>query len=297
VFVFKAALAMVVLGTYPALVVMSHQIDDSQIEFADGYEWSVGEIGATVTLIARILEGPGWASDSPEWHPRARLTAMPAWQEGIVSASSDYTRLIAAQTGNEDVAAAARLLTLEEAGMKDRLTAAAEILARYDSSVENGHAKTSKGEAQLAEKLRLTAGWAQESRASLAIAASNTEAWPASYSDIQTFYASKARAHVAHELLSAALAQEHNALTARNLSPAKSEALAIWRRAAEQKPLFVVNRSGNEALFGNHLTGMAFLMDEVSVATLALADAIEQPSTRPEPARSAELTVTAPPSP
>ena len=71
VFLFKATLVMVLLGAYPAMVIVSHQIDDTQIEFANGYEWSVGEVGGTVTLIARIVEGPGWASDNAKWHPRA----------------------------------------------------------------------------------------------------------------------------------------------------------------------------------------------------------------------------------
>jgi len=250
VFLFKAALVMVIIGAYPAMTIAAHKIDDTPIEFANGYEWSVGEIGGTVTLVARILEGPGWAGDSPEWHPRARLTAMPAWQEGIASAASDYTRLIAVQSGDEDVVAAARLLAPEAGNMKDRLTAAAEILARYDSNVENGHAVSAVGEKALVEKLRLTAGWAQDSRTSLASATRNIDTWPASYDDIRLFYTAKARAHVAHELLGAALSQEASAVNERALQDTKAEALALWRRAAEQKPLFVTNRSGNDAILG-----------------------------------------------
>lgn len=297
IFLFKAAIVLALVGTYPALTLNAHKVDDTPIEFANGYEWSVGEIGGTVTLVARILEGPGWASDKPAWHPQARLTAMPAWQEGIASAAADYTRLIAVQTGDEDVAAAARLLAPQSTGMHDRLTAAAEILARYDSSVENGHAKTPTGEKALIEKLELTAGWAQDSRSALAIAARENKVWPASYEDIRTFYAAKARAHVAHELLSAALTQETSALTERGLTPASAEALELWRKAASQRPLFVTNQSGSDAILGNHLTGMAFLMDEAGTATTALTDALRQPVAKVEPARSAELTVTAPPSP
>lgn len=297
VFLFKAALVLVVIGTYPALTITAHHIDDSTIEFADGYEWSVGEIGGTVTLVARILEGPGWADDQPKWHPAARLTAMPAWQDGIVRAASDYTRLIAVQTGNEDVAAAARLMTPQDVGTKDRLTAAAEILARYDSSVENGHDKIILGETALAEKLRLTAGWASDARSTLAKASRDTDTWPASFEDIQEFYRAKAKAHVAHELLSAALAQQPEIISKRSLSVDQANALAMWRRAAMQKPLFVTNQSGSDAILGNHLTNMAFLMDEAGTASAALAEAIEQPIQKASPARSAELSATAPPSP
>jgi len=297
VFLFKTAFALAIIGTYPALTFAAHKIDDTKIEFANGYEWSVGEVGGTVTLIARILEGPGWASDSPEWHPRARLTAMPAWQEGIASASSDYMRLIATQTKDDDVAAAARLLAPEPVGMPDRLTAAAEILARYDSSVENGHAEAATGEKALAERLRLASGWAVEHRASLASAVQNTNTWPASFDDISMFYKAKAHAHVAHELLDAALAQDEGAVTARNLTAQKNVALSLWRQAASQRPLLVANQSGSDAILGNNLMSMAFLLDEANTATLALAEAIEQPFSKPEPARSAELAASAPPSP
>ena len=298
IFLFKAAVILALIGIYPALTISSHKVDDSPIVFADGYEWSVGEVGATVTLVARIVEGPGWSGDQPKWHPQARLTAMPAWQEGIAGATSDFTRLIAVQTGNEDIAAAARLLSPEGEAMKDRLTAAAEILARYDSSVENNHAAAPTGEKALEEKLQLTAGWAGDSRTALAAQVRQGATWPATFEDIRVFYTAKARAHVAHELLSASLAQETDAITARGLDGAKSEALSLWRRAAVQRPLFVSNQSGDGAMLGNHLTGMAFLLDEAADATLVLAEGLAEPAPDPEDARSAELAVAAaPPSP
>ena len=268
IFLLKATTVIALVGAYPAMTVTSHTIDDTEIEFANGYEWSVGEVGKTVTLIARILEGPGWAGDQPSWHPQARLTAMPAWQEGVAAASADFTRLLAAQTGNEDVAAAARLLAPEPEAMGDRLTAAAEILAKYDSRVEDGHAKAPEGVNALKQKLTLTIGWASDTRSALAVKARTPTAWPASYDDIRTYYHAKARAHVAHEMLSAALAQQNEAVMARGLTETKIEALSLWRKAAVQNPVFVSNQTGSGAL-GSHLTGMAFLMDEAGAATTA----------------------------
>ena len=296
IFLLKAATVITLVGAYPAMTVTSHTIDDTPIEFADGYEWSVGEVGKTVTLIARILEGPGWASDRPSWHPHARLTAMPAWQEGIAASSADFTRLLAAQTGNEDVAAAARLLSPEPQAMGDRLTAAAEILAKYDSRVEDGHAKAPEGLKSLNQKLNLTIGWANDTRSALAMQARTPTAWPASYEDIRTFYHAKAQAHVAHELLSAALAQQNDAIVSRGLTETKIEALALWRKAAIQSPVLVSNQTGSGA-FGSHLTGMAFLMDEAGAATTALVDGLSQPVPQPNDARSADLAAAAPPSP
>lgn len=297
IFLAKAAVIIALLGTYPAMTVASHKIDDSQIKFADGYEWSVGEIGVTVTLVARILEGPGWASDQPSWHPQARLTALPAWQEGIAQASAEYTSLIAVQTGNEDIAAAARLLAPEPDAMGDRLTAAAEILAKYDSKVESGHAKAPSGEKNLLAKLELATGWADNARSKLAVQARTPAAWPASYDDIRTFYQAKAHAHVAHEMLSAALAQENDAIIARGLTDTKIEALALWRKAAMQEPLFVANQNGDGAFLASHLTGMAFLLDEAQAATSALTEGLAAPVTKQSEPRSAELASASSPSP
>ncbi len=296
IFLLKAAILIALIGAYPAMTVASHQIDDTPIEFADGYEWSVGEVGKTVTLIARILEGPGWAGDQAGWHPQARLTAMPAWQEGVAESAADYTRLLAVQTGNEDVAAAARLLTPEPEAMGDRLTAAAEILANYDARVESGHADAPAGAKALKQKIDLTIGWAEDSRSSLAVLARTPAAWPASYDDIRSYYRAKARAHVAHELLSASLAAQNEAIIARGLTETKTEALALWRKAAVQRPLLVSNQTGDGVL-GSHLTSMAFLMDEARAATIVLSEGLAKPVPQPEGARSAELAAAAPPSP
>ena len=297
IFLLKAATVIIIVGAYPAMTVSSHHVDDSEIQFADGYEWSVGEVGITVTLIARILEGPGWASDSAVWHPHARLTAMPAWQEGIASSTSDFTHLLAAQMGNEDISAAARLMAPQPDAMSDRLTAAAEILAKYDSRVENGHAKAPKGAKALQEKLDLTAAWAKTSRAELAQQARTPEAWPASYQDIRVFYQAKARAHVAHEMLKAAVTQNNETIGERGLADTSTEALELWRKAAIQEPLFVANQSGDGAFLGSHLTSMAFLMDEAATATRILSAGLSKPVVKQQPPRSAELAASAPPSP
>lgn len=295
-FLIKAAIMIALVGAYPAMTVTSHQIDDSPIEFANGYEWSVGEVGKTVTLLARVLEGPGWAGDQAGWHPKARLTAMPAWQEGIAASTADFMRLVAAQTGNDDVAAAARLLKPEAEAMGDRLTAAAEILANYDARVEDGHAEAPAGVKALGQKLNLTIGWAEDTRAALAVQARSPSAWPASYEDISVYYHAKARAHVAHELLSASLAQQSDAIISRGLSETQVETLALWRKAAMQSPVFVSNQTGDGA-FGSHLASMAFLMDEASAATIALAEGLAAPAPQPTDARSAEIAAAAPPSP
>ena len=199
--------------------------------------------------------------------------------------------------GNEDISAAARLMVPQPDAMSDRLTAAAEILAKYDSRVENGHAKAPTGTKALREKLDLTTAWAKTSRAELARQARRPQAWPASYEDIRAFYHAKARAHVAHEMLKAAVAQDSEAIAARGLVDTSAEALELWRKAAVQEPLFVANQSGDGAFLGSHLTSMAFLIDEAASATRVLSEGLSKPVVKKEPPRSAELAASAPPSP
>lgn len=297
IFLTKAALFLAVVGAYPAMTLVSHQVDDSTIVFPDGYEWSVGEIGKTVTMVARIVEGSGWAADKPKWHPQSRLTATPAWQKGIVSANADYTRLLAVQTGNEDLAAAARLLTPADEAMEDRLLAAAEALAQYDRQAEGGHAETSSGIEALEEKLKLATGWADDEHIAVLTQVRQEAPWPASYSDIETYYHAKAYAHVAHELISSAIEGEKLALQERGLMAQAEEALAVWRKTAVQDPMFVMNQDGANALQGNHLTHLAFLLGEASLKTAAFTEALSNPALEPQDTQSAELTVAATPSP
>jgi len=277
IFLFKATAVAALVGTYPAMMVMSHSIDDSQVMFADGHEWSVPEVGVSMMMLARELEGNQWASDRDWWHPQARLTAMPAWQEGIAHSVADHTRWAATETGDPDLASASRLLVPEGGMMRDRLTAAAEALARYDARVESDTAKRPDGARALAGSLRLMAGWGEASEARLSEQIMSNSGWPASREDVRAFYEAKARAHVAHEILMVTLRHEGRTIAERGLGPQSRDLLEKYRRAAIQKPLFVSNQRGDGIVLTNHLTGMAFLMSEASEASALLASALEQP--------------------
>lgn len=282
-FSIKTFVVLSVLGAYPAMMVTSHAIDDRQVSLDQAMPWAVPEAGVAVTLIAREIRGPGWAADRAPWHPQAQLTAMPAWQSALAEALADHTAMSAAliaEAGapDSDLEAAARLMRIDDdLYIEPRLAAAAEALARYDGRAARGLATRIQGGGALAEELRLFAGWAESSNMTLVAQSGDAAEWPATDSDIAAFYTAKARAHAAHELLFASARAEPKLMANATLRAEVRKVQDLWRRAATQKPLFVYNRGQDNLLMANHLTGMAYLMDEAAAASHALADALETP--------------------
>ena len=277
----KLGVVVGAVAAYPVATLVSHQIDDSSISLSS-QDWSAPHVGVAITKIARELEGGGWAGDVANWHPQARLTAMPAWQEATVNALADHTRLLAtlSTTNDEpdaDLLAASRLLrTLPNEDMRARLTAAAKALNRYDGRVSRGLARVSDTRLALIAETEMFAKWAETSRNDLSEQINQeTTGWPASKMDIRTFYASKARAHVAHEMLVAAMANEPNLEKYADVTAAMVRAEQSWLHASQQKPLIVSNQRGDGALLTNHLAGMAYHMAEARDASLAMVAALE----------------------
>ncbi|WP_084398451.1 hypothetical protein [Henriciella aquimarina] len=275
-------LAVILLvGFYPAMIVASHSINDDPVILAADTPWASPETGMAVTLIGRELEGPGWAEDKPGWHPQARLTALPAWQDAVVTALSQYERLAAGKArtndGNPDpdLSAAARLLA-PEAGLDQtpRLSAAAEALARYEGRLERDLATSPAGAQDFVDELALFASWADASHDRLVSRIGTRDGWPAAEEDIQAFFEARARAHVASQLLAASMIGDPDIA----MRPAVQERLdqieANWRRAAELDPLFVSSQAGNARLMADHLAMMAFYIGQAGDATKALGSAL-----------------------
>lgn len=282
----KIAAAIALIGAYPAATVMSSTINDRPIEIPADENWAVYGIAIAVHKIARELEGAGWASNRPVWHPQARLTALPAWQAGTAEALSAHVQLISEIAITDgapdgDLAAASRLLVeVEGEQMRPRLTAAAQALNRFDTRASRGLAMRPMPEETLPRELMLFAGWAGEDRAALSDRINAEQSsWPASQDDITAFYHSKARAHVAHEMLIAGKAKSYR-LADTSLSVAAERASAAWGRAARMKPLVISNQSGSATLVQNHLATMAYFLLEAEEASLHLAELMApQPQT------------------
>lgn len=293
----KIGAVVVLVGAYPAAIVLSSHINDKPVGIPAEQGWAVSGIGVAIHKIARELEGAGWAADRPVWHPQARLNALPAWQAGTTDALSEHVRLIAELAPYEgapdsDLAAASRLLAeVPEEPMRPRLTAAAEALNRFDTRASRGLAMRPMPEEIMPEELALFAHWAAEDRAALSdrINALQTGGWPASKEDIAAFYRAKARAHIAHEMFAANRAK---ALTLNDTGVlvAADRVEAAWSRAARMKPVFVANQSGSAVLAPNHLASMAYFLFEAEAASRHLA-------TLMQPAPAAEASEESPAAP
>jgi hypothetical protein len=278
VFLLQAGVVVGLLAAYPAATFRSHHIDDTPILLSGGENWSMPEAGVAITKIARELEGTGWAADRANWHPQARLVAMPAWQSATANALAEHTAIFARQVTDsaagedKDLHAAALLLT-EEAGtpMRPRLTAAAEALNRFDARLAHGLVKMPSRTETMKEQASLFARWAKNDRAVLSRQISaGSDRLPATRTDIETYYAAKARAHVAASMLAAL--REHDANLRR--FPAIEKALAdserAWNRVSRQRPVIVANMAGDSLLRPNNLASLGYFMVEAERASAAL---------------------------
>ncbi len=295
--IIRTGLIVALIGAYPAMMVLSSRIDDKPIVIPPEQSWSVPGVGVAIHKIAREVEGVGWASDRPVWHPQARLTGIAAWQDATAGALSQHVRLLSelSSTGegpDSDLAAAARLLTGEPGQpMRPRLTAAAEALNRFDTRASRGLAMRPSPDQTLGSEAELFASWAAADRAALAERINAEQSsWLASKADLEVFFSAKARAHVAREMIAAGRAEAPliAADTARSIAAERAQ--AAWTRAAELKPLFVSNRSDSGLLIANHLSSLAYYLHEAELASVELAQVLSVPfviDSPPDPADAA----------
>lgn len=273
----KLAIVALLVGGYPTAMVMSHTVDSTPIELSNLDLWASPEIGTALTILGRELTGPGWADDRALWHPQARLTALPAWQDGLITALSEHTLMSAQIAGNsegdadKDLLAAGRLLAPEvDVEAVPRLNAAAEALQRYDGRLSRGLAAAPAGVDSMLAELVLFSAWAENAKDELASRATLVEGWPASRADVEAIYSARAHAHVAGQLLAASLNREPDLIINRDSAEARDAALRAWDRAANFNPVFVSSQSGSNRFLSDHPAIMSFYMAEALSATQTL---------------------------
>ncbi|MEM9738572.1 MAG: hypothetical protein AAF829_01795 [Pseudomonadota bacterium] len=282
----KAGLLVLAVGTYPALMWSAHDINDAPLEAVSSETWASPSMGVAITLVAREVEGPGWTADKPSVAPARRLTAQPAWQDGLTNALADYIQLAAGTVTRSseidaDLAAASRLLrSKSDTEMTPRLIAAAEALARFNGRVHAGITNDLDADQDLAQSLRLFAGWAKHSSTDLGERVGHKAGWPASRSDVHAFYTARARAHVASGMLQAAVHAHPELMQRASMRAQLRETQDMWTRVARQDPLLVSNQDGDGAVLPNHLAAMAWHLEQAEAASIQLADMVSssQPS-------------------
>ncbi|MEQ9315890.1 MAG: hypothetical protein RLN72_08550 [Henriciella sp.] len=297
---FQVLLVLFLIGFYPAMIVASHKIADDPVILSAESPWASPETGVMVSLIAHEIEGPGWASDRPGWHPQARLTGLPEWQKTISASLSEFARMTAGKsinadgTPDPDLSAAARLLAPEaDLAQTPRLAAAAEALARYEGRLERDLASAPAGTDALVDELALYAGWADASTERLEARVGMREGWPASKEDIRSFFEARARAHVASQLMAASILAEPEIAVSDAVQAHMDRVEASWRRAAELNPVFVSSQAGDARLMADHIAMMAFYLGQASEATKDLGAALIEERRAAEAAAAAAAEVEA----
>lgn len=272
-----AFLALIV--SYPLSVLASHQVKDSPIVLEEG-KWSSDDVGTVSELISREVFSVGWADDRAIWHPQARLTALPAWQEGLIGASAPWVQAVSVSTDNDsDLLAASRLLTpTAERPTQPRLNAALEALERYDSRLEGGFASDVSAQPYILTSLDQSIVQADDARALLGSVVDDTTVWPATSDAVRAYYQAKASAYVTHMRFEI-MASDLESLQVSNAEDLKAQfqtATSRWKKAARQKPLFVMNQTGDGILSANHLAVMSFYIEDARLATEAFKVALTE---------------------
>lgn len=273
-----AALAAVLLvGSYPAMMVMAHEIDSSPTSVAMTPA-SDGVLEHVRQLVEREADGKGWAGDVPVWHPAARLTAMPAWQEGLAEALADVlatqSALLSggAETDRELMMASRLLRVREEGRMEARLLGASEALSRHTAQQAQSGTAAPDVLRSLEAHTDLILSWASTSGAAIDAVTSDTDTLLARREAIRAFSAARARAQAARAVLAGL---RDNAVLQGGLQPAQSmaldEAIAAWGRVAESAPLVVTNGEAGR-LPGSDLMSLGYLTAKAARITQSLRD-------------------------
>ncbi|MEM1086580.1 MAG: hypothetical protein AAGH90_02555 [Pseudomonadota bacterium] len=285
IFTLKLAVILTLLGGYPLMVMMSHKVDSRPIAADLGLTWSSPETGVALTLVGREETGPGWVMDRSWWHPQARLTALPAWQEGLTSALSDYVLLMANTATpvdyapDADLMAAGRLLApVSDSPALARMHAAAQALQRYEGRLSRGLATAPTGIDAAQIELELYIAWAEAAEADLKLASDSRDGWPASRADIEIVYKARGQAHAAAELLNATFLAEPDLSILRDTSEAKDRAITAWRKAANFNPVFISSPGQTEGFLSDHPATLAWYIADARKATLALSTALKAQS-------------------
>lgn len=284
-FTTRLALVLALVGGYPLMMMLSHKVDSSPIPYSADATWSSPETVTALTLIGREETGAGWAVDRAWWRPQTRLTALPAWQEGLMTGLSDYMLLTAQNVTPQslapdaDLMAAGRLLApAADSPAKPRMRAAAEALQRYDGRLSRDLATAPSGQAALIEELDLFIAWSQTAETQLRASSQSHDGWPASRADIEAVYKARGQAHVAAEMLNATLLADPTLTRSRDASMAKDTALVAWRRAANFSPLFVSSPGETKGILSDHPATMAWYIAEARTATETLKASLSETS-------------------
>lgn len=261
------------LGAYPAMVIASSDVGDRDLEkLVNRADWAAPWVGGVSTLMEQHFRDLGWASDSENWEPMARLTAKPAYQAAMAASLGDLLKLANVQATvagqpDADLEAAARLVKEDSTGVQ--LRAARDALLNHDRRLRRRDVSTEINAKQVSEQLALMNGWAATSQEHIVASTAAIGGSPMDEEATRAVYAAKGRATVAFLMLDSL-----NWPESPELAKARDAAQAAWKAVAEFHPLVVLNGDPDGSLWGNHPAAMSYLITRAEAATKAFSDLV-----------------------
>lgn len=267
-FLFLMALGLV----YPVLMVMSHKVTNRISSQTPVQVWADPKVGTAIEVLERELYF-GWASSQPVWHPQARLTAMPAFQEGIGDVFSAFAARRAEPVGDGERdsdlwRAHTLLLQLDDKEANDRVRAAIEALRRFDGRKARSLLEDRSSRDLLQRDLEVFRAELSLSIENLRSVASQKSRGVFNREDVRLYYHTKGELHAIAMLLKATNPDNFEIPGFRQALDGANLALA---RAGRPTPITVSNpQPGDFSLGGNDIMVLAYLALEADRALARL---------------------------
>lgn len=257
---------------YPIAMGVSHKVTNQIPNTVPRQVWADAKIGTAVELLERETYF-GWAASRPLWHPQSRLTAMPAFQQGIGDLLSVFAarraELLGGETRDSDLWHAHTLLSkLSDKQAADRVRASIEALRRFDGRKARALLEDRASRELLQRDLDLFRTELQSSISALRKIASRKSRGVFNREDVRVYFHAKGKMHAMAMLLKATKPEEFEIDGLKNALENANKALA---RASRPAPLTVSNpQPGAFSFEGNDVMELAFLAMEASDALKSL---------------------------
>ena len=281
----KPVLGAIVLAAvaYAVWTFGSSRIPNRPPEIVPSQVWADPTLGAAIELLDRQVGSAGWAPSRADWHPQARLKAMPAFQLGIADVLSGFAAQRAslrADDLDEGLELAATLLLQADGeGATDRLSAASQALRRYDG-LKARQVRVSRTDL---ERIRSDLIWIEsmlvEETARTTQTVSSQDAKAFNPSGTALFYRTKGRLYAAGTLLRSLPLDRIPKAQLRSRIVSAQGALDA---AARPAPLIVSNpEPGAFSFGGNDYIQQAYLTAEARSALSEALDALSDQADLP----------------
>lgn len=260
---------------YPIAVIFSHKVIDEIPDLVPSRVWVDPRTGTAVELLERESYF-GWASSKPSWHPQSRLTAMPAFQNGLANGLAQFvsSRAELVENGADDTdlsQAEALLKSMEGSDADDRLYAAIEALKRFDGRKANFLVEEVTTLQTLRKDLKKFSEELDQIEKNLRLTASRPSRGVFNRADVDQFYRAKGAIHAFGMLVKS---YPEDTTTKPGFEKALADLNTAFHRASLKSPVTVSNtQPGSFGFGGNDFMALVYLITEIR-SKLATVDAL-----------------------